>query len=297
MLSHPLPPAKLARVHSFTLAEMLVAIAVLSLLVLVLAGILNATGQAWLSAESGNDSFREARAALFVMRHDLQNAHISLYTPMVINDNSLPVDGVTPTPGTNIFFFATMPQSAQQTSDDTQNTGDLCQIGYYVAFTEDANGASSSKLYRYFRPSAYAYTNINNYVASTSGGSPPSPEQSMQTLFAGLGPLSASATGTGTQGTGDLGNGKDKDEVVAHNVSNLNISWRYSASADPTPIYTEGTITTTAVEISFALDALNSRFAVQYPNQSSWVGLSTNAAAYRLAVHSFSDQASIPASP
>jgi type II secretory pathway pseudopilin PulG len=277
-------------IPSFTLVEVLVAIAILSGLVLILANILGTTEKSWISDEAGEDSFREGRAALYVILHDLQSAHVSLNTPMVINDTDL-YSGTTGSNPANLYFLVPLSQTAQGSAT---TTGDLCTVGYYIAYTADDSTDTpttpySYKLYRYFRPSAPAYTNLN------SAQPPPFTSSNLSKLFTGIGPAPSDDENSTNYANGDV------DEVLAHNVCNLQINWTTNlatvgASSTEDLTNTSTVFTNPApVVVSISLDSLSASGAKMLQQgsdpQANWA---TNNAQYQRYAHTFSGQASVP---
>lgn len=68
--------------HAFTLVELIVSIAILSVLIVVLLQVFNASVTGWQRSETRTDTFREARAALALMAQDIsQTVAPTLFTP------------------------------------------------------------------------------------------------------------------------------------------------------------------------------------------------------------------------
>ncbi len=184
----PHPPASGPRrlsprgaAQGFTLLELLVATTILSLMLLFLFSVFDQSTKAWQAGERKIDAFREARAALFIIRRDLRSSLISDDSPMVYNQlaASIPFSGALapPTTGSNLFFLTRLPLNAQGSG----NASDLCSAGYYVSWMRSAAGSDeaanfSYNLVRYFVPSG-APTATNGTVAHLLGfmaaGSPP----------------------------------------------------------------------------------------------------------------------------
>ncbi len=159
--------------RAFTLTEMLVSTAVLSLLVLLMFNIVEGASRGWRTTEQRVDAFREARAALFVIARDLSaivnlNARDAALPAFVHNNGhphgnesiaDLPDDSTAPADhGDNIFFIAAQPADAQP----ADNRSDLCAIGYFLAYTTSgANAAGSYRLYRHFLGSDDTFQRIS----------------------------------------------------------------------------------------------------------------------------------------
>ena len=135
---HPLGPR-----GAFTILEVLVASAILSILVVILLGTLSATLALWRNTDNKVTADREGRCALLILGQDLANAVMptnpALWPRLVTND------------GGAVFlqFLTLKPQDYQ----DAGNVGDVC----YVEYAVDTNARS---LVRLFRGSADAFTNI-----------------------------------------------------------------------------------------------------------------------------------------
>lgn len=148
---------------AFTLIEILVSVTVLSMMILFLFSVFNLASQAWQSSEKKVDAFREARAALFVMRRDLSGIQVGTNLPMALNQTLVDNLGTTSKPADQLFFISSL-SSAMQGGNVL---GDLCSVGYYVGWGVNSfqtNGTSiSSKsynLFRYFRPSDNNFSNL-----------------------------------------------------------------------------------------------------------------------------------------
>lgn len=127
--------------HGMTLLELLVAVAVSTLLILALASILGTTGGVYAETERTVESLRDGRAALGIMRNDMAgqmgpSRGLTVYHQR--QDNTL---------STQWGFFTAQSSKAQEKS---RNPGDLCYVLYYTAVTSDANDRVSRKLYRRF---------------------------------------------------------------------------------------------------------------------------------------------------
>src|SRR2546423_5827049 len=62
---------------SFTLVELLVAIAVTVMIVALLSAVFTAAGKQWQASDQRIDSFRDARAALQIISRDLSRANVN----------------------------------------------------------------------------------------------------------------------------------------------------------------------------------------------------------------------------
>lgn len=198
-----------AKKSGFTLLEILVTVALFSILALMLFSIVQSATVLWRENERRVDSYREARSALNVISSDLRNIFTKIDAgddektlPMVFAINSEPSNPGTPTASaveslppavkagtSSVFFFSALPSRSQASGE---NLSDVCQVGYYLAFTND--GASSStaqpfgsyKLFRYLRSSTPTFVNaLKPWFENTA----------FVNLFTGIGP-SISANGS-----------------------------------------------------------------------------------------------------
>ncbi len=134
---------------SFTLVEMLVGMAVFSLLMLILFAMMSSATKLWRDQSSREDGFREARAAMNILSRDISGALVS---PNVnwfyLSTNRL-------------AFLTTLPDAAQVSGADH---GDICAVGYSLEWNTIPPGDAAEKngmaLYRYVRFSDPTYTTI-----------------------------------------------------------------------------------------------------------------------------------------
>lgn len=132
------------RRSAFTLLELLVSMAVLSLLVLLLIAMTEGASRLWRDGERKREAACEARAALGAITADLHSA-------VLTGDSSTLL--VTPAEpgkeGGGLFFLVSHPRERR---DDgaAGNKGDLCAAGYFVA--ADPDGSGVEHLYRFHAP-------------------------------------------------------------------------------------------------------------------------------------------------
>jgi prepilin-type N-terminal cleavage/methylation domain-containing protein len=133
---------------SFTLIEMLVSVAIFSLLVLLLFGLMGGASKLWRRQTAEEESFREARSALNVLSRDMYGALISTNTDWFYCN------------GTNqLAFLTTLPNTAQGSTDAL---GDVCAVGYSLEWgPSETGGPNNMSLYRYVCFSTPTY---NNYL-------------------------------------------------------------------------------------------------------------------------------------
>jgi prepilin-type N-terminal cleavage/methylation domain-containing protein len=153
--------------NAFTLLEMLVSMVILALLVITMTTLVDSTARLWRSSEGRTDACRETRAALIVLARDLRNAVAG--TNLDLMRFNLQAGAANTNYGSNIFFLASLPSSAQ----DTNSRSDVCEVGYFLAL--DRTPASTNQtlnLYRYFRDSNQTFSNLaaGNLFAHISTG-------------------------------------------------------------------------------------------------------------------------------
>ncbi len=154
----PENPVLLSKKTAFTILELLVAMAVMSLLLVLLMNMVDSATKLWRVNENRVDSYREARAALGIMARDLQNLVPTTNTSyFLFNADAFPKLSSAGTALTNTisasaaFFLAALPAAAQ---DSASNKSDVCQVGYFLAFDRTTVATNKSlNLYRYFRSS------------------------------------------------------------------------------------------------------------------------------------------------
>lgn len=150
---------QLNRTTAFTLLELLVAMAVMSVLVVMLMSMVDNASKLWRANESRVESYREARAALNLITSDLKSIYSST-NANYFRTNGTGFNFSTDTNDGRIFFIAALPMSAQESG----NKSDLCEVGYYLTYTNNSvlnpSSASAYSLYRYFRSSDATFTNL-----------------------------------------------------------------------------------------------------------------------------------------
>lgn len=145
-------------IQSFTLAEVLIATAILSLLVLLLTSLVSGVHRAWVSGEQQVSEFQDGRAILELISRELSQATISPNLQFVENP-SLP-SAVNQRANSDSIFW--------QGPATSTNSGNLAEIGYYL--TEDPTNAGGAvyQLKRFFVPPS----DTANYKIFTSPNQP-----------------------------------------------------------------------------------------------------------------------------
>ena len=169
------------RRHSFTLIEMLVSIAILSLLIVLFSSMLIQTIQAWSASQQRIEKFQNGRAILEIMARELAPAAISPDLQFVQNPatsgqanlSSLLPTGTTQVPNSDSLFWA---------RPSTPNSyGDIYETGYFLTKVVTAGIPTKYELVRF---------NIApNYVATSKttqqmhGGASPSANTSLYWIY------------------------------------------------------------------------------------------------------------------
>lgn len=261
-------PPKSGPSAAFSLLELLAAMAVLSLLSVVLFQMVDGATRLWRDKEKRVESYREARAALGFISREIGSALVLPHatgtiagTPVYTSTNGLPAfvltsasnaiganADFTPTdPAQALFFLAALPASARGATPDD---GDICAVGYYLAYTADSSGigatARSRKLYRHFRGSA----------------------DTLNAVRAALRPVSV----PGAFVTGGLFRpSASSDEPLARNIADFRVTAmteKPDGSLQPAAGEWDRQIWPPAVEIR--ITALNSAAAARLSTESDW---------------------------
>jgi GxxExxY protein len=146
------------KASAFTMLELLVSMAVLSLLVVLLLSMVDNATKMWRQSENRVDAYREARAALNLMASDLASIYASTNTNFFYFDREpKPLPTVSTDLDGNLFFVTAIPTKAQGNDpSDVPEKSDLCTVGYFAGFDETSiigDGKKSMNLYRYYRGS------------------------------------------------------------------------------------------------------------------------------------------------
>lgn len=131
--------------RAFTLTELLIAMAILSTLVLLLASLISGVSRAWVSGERQVETFQDGRAILEIMSRELSQALISPKLQFVQNP-SLPPAANQRTNSSSLFWQAGLAST---------NSGNVSEVGYFLS--EDAQ--HNFRLRRFFVPP----TDATNY--------------------------------------------------------------------------------------------------------------------------------------
>lgn len=132
--AHVRPPSA-STAHAFTLVELLVSMAVMSILLVILLQTTATSLGLWRAQERKIASGREGRAAVFQMQNDLRNLVLLSNTnlwPQVVGSNV-------------VRFLALQPADFQDTNASEGNYGDLCFVEYRLEGRAIERGSADSK--------------------------------------------------------------------------------------------------------------------------------------------------------
>jgi hypothetical protein len=254
------PKIQQKSVAAFSLLELLVSMTILSTLMLMLFGFFDQATRAWQNSEKKVDAFREARAALFFLKRDLEGLWMDETIPLFhFDDPALLGNLIRPAPtldtpaehGDALFFLSAQSAEAQ---DSAKGKSVFCAVGYYPVFDRDPQALSiqrsSYRLLRYFKSSDETWQSGAKgclpFLISVAAGSP-----DYLSLFV---PPIATTTG---------------DEVIARNVINFKVR---PLDADYVELAKAGTglILEKPAFFEISLTALNLETAQNLATQSDW---------------------------
>ncbi len=158
--------------HGFTLVEMLVALAVTSLLTVLMLRMFTDSSTIWKQQEDRLDTFREARAALQLMARELASVNpapeLAADFPVLALQHHWETEEADKANG-EVYALASVPNGGR---------GDWCAIGYFCGW--DAK-KSAYVLRRQFADSDDTFANLRTALAA---GSPQAGSMAFRTLFA-----------------------------------------------------------------------------------------------------------------
>lgn len=178
-------PEILSAAAGFTLLELLVSMAVMSIVLAVMFVALSTSMSLWRNTDSKIASDREARAVEFLLARDLANivipAQTNFWPRVSVAGNS-----------TYLRFLALVPGTAQSTS--AADMGDVCYVEYAVVPSTNGPGREVRRL---LWPSAQTYVSVIQAGALPAAAQAPGQYQSLglnllptnNMAARGLGPL------------------------------------------------------------------------------------------------------------
>jgi len=165
--------ARASRGAAFTLIELMVAAGITTLLLLGMTGIFDQAMKAWRLSSRRADAEREVRATLGMIERDLRSLWSTTNLPIYRLGTAPTTAFIGPSKNPEYsrsvaLFFLTRLPPAQQPSPAT-NRGDICGVGYYVAWdTNGNNGRGAYHLYRYLQGSSNQLVCLTNFLATTT---------------------------------------------------------------------------------------------------------------------------------
>jgi len=148
----------------------MVAAGITTLLILGMTGIFDQSMKAWRLSSRRADAEREVRAALSTLQRDLRSlwseTNLPVYrlrappTPPYVGPSESPEYSQS----VALFFLTRL--STNQQPDPANDRGDVCGVGYYVAWDQAANnGRGAFNLYRYLQGSSRQLANLRTFLA------------------------------------------------------------------------------------------------------------------------------------
>ncbi|GAB4171438.1 MAG: hypothetical protein Fur0032_10640 [Terrimicrobiaceae bacterium] len=243
--THPVNPVQKA----FSLLELLVAMAVLSILVVMMLGLVSSATALWRQSENRADAYREARAAMGIISRDLTSALVGVTnTNFFIYGNEaggMLQQGGSPVFDSDrqaLFFLGAFPMSAQETGSKS----DVCQVGYFVAFdrtaisTNLAGSRPTMNLYRYFLSSNETFQRLSN--------------TNLTTVF-----------------TNNLFPLNDKVELLARNVREFRVTPLIVTNGTYSTNFTPATNRPLPDAVEISVTAVNQEAAKRFPSREDWI--------------------------
>lgn len=157
--------SRASRGRAFTLIELMVATAITSLLILGMTGVFDQAMKAWRLSSRRGDAEREVRAALSTIQRDFSSLVVSTNLPIyrVTGATNNRYIGPRNPPDYNgnvaVFFLSTLGTNQQATN----NPGDLCGVGYYVAWDQTTK---TYNLYRYLNSSSNQFFALRTFLTN-----------------------------------------------------------------------------------------------------------------------------------
>ena len=154
------PPA------AFTLIELMVAAAITTLLLLGMTGIFDQAMKAWRLSSRRADAEREVRATLSTLQRDLRSLWSETNLPVYRFTSKPQIPFINPSESPEysqsvaLFFLTRL--STNQQPDPATDRGDICGVGYYVAWDDDTKAYN---LYRYLQGSSDQRENLRTFLA------------------------------------------------------------------------------------------------------------------------------------
>lgn len=236
-------PVQKSESRAFTILELLVAMAIFSLLIVMLMGMVDSASKLWRETENRVDSYREARAAINIISHDLANALAGTNLNAIrINEDAYSFlnNAETDTNSAAAIFFLSAQSATSQ--NPASNKSDVCQVGYFLAYDKtsalagvNSNVPKTMNLYRYFLSSDQTFAKLITGASSIFGNS--------------------------------IGALDDEVELLARNITRFQIK---ALDTNGTPYVSTPTAPLPPV-IQIELTALNAETAKKLVSKSDWI--------------------------
>ncbi len=123
--------------HGFTIAELLIAVAITLIIIVILFQVFAAAARQWQSADQRIDTFRDARAAMQLMTRELSRADLNGDSKMLRLSDIY--SGVTPAFGKEVYAITPIPNEGKS---------DLCTVGYYCAYDGVTKAFSLKRVFK-----------------------------------------------------------------------------------------------------------------------------------------------------
>lgn len=125
------------RTNAFTLAELLIAVAITLILVGIIFRIFAAAAAQWQAADQRIDTFRDARAALQIITRDLSRADTT-GSPQMLTLSDI-YSEVTPPFAKEAYAITSLPNTGKS---------DLCTVGYYCWWDNTTKAYSLKRVFK-----------------------------------------------------------------------------------------------------------------------------------------------------
>lgn len=152
----------------FTLVELLMAVAISSILLVMLASMLESSLTAYTGQQRQSSAAVESRAGLEILRADLRSYCAAPDDFTKTSDDLIPrfiIEASSTDRGSDkIAFLRYLRSSANPAMADTADQGSVVLVAYAVGFTADTGGLRSQKLYRQQFTPEETYVKLRDYL-------------------------------------------------------------------------------------------------------------------------------------
>lgn len=152
----------------FTLVELMMALAISSILLVMLASMLESTLNAYSGQQRRSSATVEGRAGLEILRADLRSYCASPDDPVKTGDNLVPrfiyLPAQTERGSDRLAFFRRVRIAPGSSANAGADQGSVVLMAYAVGFTPDSGGRSSQKLYRRQFTTEETYVKLRDWM-------------------------------------------------------------------------------------------------------------------------------------